>query len=170
MKIKFSVNKKEKWANVAPFFLEYPERLQALCRAIPNKSPHINFEMLTIKDLLELVAGKTPHTLRRRYAEANVEEWAMIYNALFAGLEAFTNFLNSTAAPQTLDSKKLQNGTLAGNIEEVLLWSLREAYGLQTLEQAHKLTIYEYEIARKNAYNAAVVAYNVANDSKRRRL
>ena len=81
-------------------------------------------------------------------------------NSLRDGLATLTEFLERTTPPLTAYAKKMSGGTLKGNIEEAVLWTLRESFGLQSLEQAHNLTVYEYMVARKSAYNDARVAYN----------
>jgi hypothetical protein len=85
-------------------------------------------------------------------------------NSLRDGLAAFTDFLERTAPPLTAYAKKMSGGTIKGNIEESVLWTLRESFGLPSLEQAHNLTVYEYMVARKSVYNDAVVAYNKEMD------
>ena len=63
------------------------------------------------------------------------------------------------AAADALKQKALMRGMLTGNMEEAVLWTLKESFTLHGFEDAHKLTVYEFMTARKNVYNEALVAY-----------
>jgi hypothetical protein len=115
---------------------------------------------MTVKGMLEAVAGRTPTELAEKAQNSTVREWVEVFNTLKDGLADFTAFMEATAAPVTAEQTKMARGTLKGNIEEAVLWTLKNSYTLHGLEDAHNLTIYEYKIARKNEYNEAVVAYN----------
>ena len=51
-------------------------------------------------------------------------------------------------------------GILKGNLEEAVLMTMKNCFALHDLDAATKLTVYEYKMARREAYNDAVVAYN----------
>jgi hypothetical protein len=84
-------------------------------------------------------------------------------NALEAGMADFVKFMERTTPPTTPQQLRIERGMLDANIEEAILWTLRGNYSLHGLEDAQNLTIYEYKIARKHAYNEAIAAYNQLN-------
>lgn len=137
-----------------------PQAFESLLAKIPSKDTAVQLETMTVKGMLEAVGGGVPSELRERHKDATVTEWCAMVNALREGLQTFTEFLERTTPPLTAYAKKMSSGTIKGNIEEAVLWTLRESFGLQSLEQAHNLTVYEYMVARKSAYNDAVIAYN----------
>ena len=164
VKYRYNLGLSEPWKTVKPWFDIHPEGMDALLEKVTDRDDSVVFETLTVKSLLEVSCGGFPSELSAKADSCTVAEYAKILNSLRDGLARFTAFLESTKPPETAYSKKMSAGTMSGNIEEAVLWTLREAYGLQSLEQAHALTIYEYMVARKSVYNDAVVAYNKEMD------
>lgn len=150
----------QKWSEVEAVFDCNPDAFERLLAKITKRDAAVQLETLTVKSMLEAVGGKVPAELRERYKGATVTEWCAMINSLRDGLATFTEFLERTTPPLTAYAKKMSSGTIKGNIEEAVLWTLRESFGLQSLEQAHNLTVYEYMVARKSVYNDAVIAYN----------
>lgn len=164
VKYRYDLKLSERWNTVKPWFSVHPEGIGTLLRAVTERDGSIVFETLTVKSLLEVSSDCFPAELSAREQDCTVREYAMMLNSLRDGLARFMEFLKTTKPPVTAYGKKMSAGTMDGNIEESILWTLREAYGLQSLEQAHNLTIYEYMVARKSVYNDAVVAYNKEMD------
>mgnify|MGYP007115381587 FL=1 len=160
VKYNFQFRLSQPWKEVEAVFACNPDAFGRLMAKITKRDPSVQLETMTVKSMLEAVGGGVPSELRARYADATVVEWCAMVNSLRDALQAFTEFLERTVPPVTAYSKKMSSGTLKGNIEEAVLWTLRESFGLQSLEQAHNLTVYEYMVARKSVYNDAVVAYN----------
>lgn len=158
--MRYSCRKSQPWRDVALFFTEYPAALDQLCTQIDGQLDGFNFETLTVGAMLEACIGKIPQELTAKYGGGDVETFARALNSLRAGLETFVKFMERTTPPETVMQKRLQRGTLPANIEEAVLWTLKNTYTLHGLEDAQKLTVYEYMIARKEAYNDAMVAYN----------
>ena len=156
----FVLRLSQKWSEVETVFDWNPDAIDKLLAKITKRDAAVQIETLTVKSMLESVGGKVPAELRERYKDATVTEWCAMVNSLRDALQTFTEFLERTVPPVTAYSKKMSVGTMKGNIEEAVLWTLRESFGLQSLEQAHNLTVYEYMVARKSVYNDAVVAYN----------
>lgn len=164
VKYRYSLSLSEPWNTVKPWFDIHPEGMDTLLGKVTDRDDSVIFETLTVKSLLEVSGGGFPSELSAKADSCTVEEYARILNSLRDGLSRFTAFLESTKPPETAYSKKMSVGTMSGNIEEAILWTLRMSYGLQSLEQAHALTVYEYMVARKSVYNDAVVAYNKEMD------
>lgn len=160
--VKYSVKLTDKWDSVRIFFEAYPNAMTQLRNHVPQLET-LNFDTLTVRSLLEMAAGKTPTELIPRRATASVEEWCAVMNALEAGIADFVRFMERTTPPVTPLQMRMERGMLDANIEEAILWTLRGNYSLHGLEDAQNLTIYEYKIARKHAYNEAVAAYNQLN-------
>ena len=161
-KVKYSVNLSDRWEDVRIFFDAYPQAFAELRLHVTLRDT-LNFDTLTVRSLLEMVAGKTPTELIARRNVATVKEWCAVMNALEAGMADFVKFMERTTPPVTPQQMRIERGMLDANIEEAILWTLRGNYSLHGLEDAQNLTIYEYKIARKHAYNEAVAAYNQLN-------
>lgn len=156
--VKYNVKAGEPWAKVSPFFVAYPDAMaQLLSRFKPTD---VNFETLTIKGMLEAVSGRIPEELERRLSGCTVGEWCETFLGVRAGLERFTRFMEETMPPVTVEQKRMTNGVLSSNIEESVLMTLKSCFSLHGFEDAHKLTVYEYMVARKEVYNEAVINYN----------
>ena len=164
VKYRYDLSLSEPWKTVKPWFDIHPEGMEALLEKVTERDDSVVFETLTVKSLLEVAGGGVPSELSAKVEACTVLDFARLLNALRDGLARFMDFLKSTTPPVTAYSKKMSAGTISGNIEEAILWTLRMSYGLQSLEQAHALTVYEYMVARKSVYNDAVVAYNKEMD------
>ena len=164
VKYRYDLSLSEPWKTVKPWFDIHPEGMEDLLEKVTERDDSVVFETLTVKSLLEVSGGGFPSELSAKADSCTVEEYARMLNSLRDGLARFTAFLESTKPPVTAYAKKMSAGTMDGNIEESILWTLRVSYGLQSLEQAHALTVYEYMVARKSVYNDAVVAYNKEMD------
>ena len=162
VKVKYSVELSDRWEDVRLFFEAYPQAFAEL-RSHVTQRDSLNFDTLRVKSLLEMVAGRTPSDLIPRRNAATVEEWCAVMNALEEGMTDFVKFMERTTPPTTPQQIKIERGMLDANIEEAILWTLRGNYSLHGLEDAQNLTIYEYKIARKHAYNEAIAAYNQLN-------
>ena len=171
--VRYSCRRSEPWQSVSLFFTLYPAAIDQLCAQIGGGLDGFSFETLTVASMIEACTGKIPHEITQRYGGGDVETFARALNSLRDGMERFVKFMEQTTPPETPYQKKMERGTLPANIEEAVLWTLKDTYTLHGLEDAQKLTVYEYMIARKNAYNEAVVAYNqslaVAASAGRRR-
>lgn len=164
VKYRYELSLSEPWKTVKPWFDVHPEGIEVLLEKVSGREESLVFETLTVKSLLELAGGGFPSELSAKADRCTVKDYAHMVNSLRDGLARFVEFLESTRPPETAYSEKMSVGTLKGNLEEAILWTLRQAYGLQSLEQAHALTVYEYMVARKSVYNDAVVAYNKEMD------
>ena len=158
----FGVKPKDRWNKVGILFEKHPAILAQLCEQVKDIDESFNFDTLTVKGLLELCGGNIPEEVKLKFRGKNVRQVAMIVNAVRAGMESFAQFMEETTPPESVQAVKLRKGMLPSNIEEAVLWTLKEAYTLNGLEAAHALTVYEYKIARKQVFNDAVAAMNQA--------
>ena len=157
--VKYSVRPSERWSRVSVFFTTYPAAMEQLMEAVPERDGEFVFDLLTVGGMLEAVAGRIPAEVKATMEGMTVAQAAARLNSLRDGLLEFTAFLESTQPPMTLRQEQCQRGMMKGNIEEAVLWTLKECFTLHGFEDAQKLTVYEYKTARKNAYNEALAAY-----------
>lgn len=156
--VKFSVQPSERWDKIAPFFDAHPEAMEQLLS--PFQPTEVVFEALTVKSMLEAVSGKMPEELAKSLTGCSVEKWCGVILGLRDGLAKFVKFMEDTTPPVTVEQKRMTKGVLSGNIEESVLMTLKSCFSLHGLEDAQKLTVYEYMVARKEVYNEAIVNYN----------
>lgn len=157
--VRYSVLPSERWSRVSVFFTTYPAAMEQLMEAVPERDGEFVFDLLTVGGMLEAVAGRIPSEVKSTMKGMTVAQAAARLNSLRDGLLDFTSFMEATEPPMTLRQEQRQRGMMKGNIEEAVLWTLKECFTLHGFEDAQKLTVYEYKTARKNAYNEALAAY-----------
>lgn len=157
--VRYSVLPSERWSRVSVFFTTLPAAMEQLMEAVPERDGDFIFDLLTVGGMLEAVAGRIPAEVKAGMEKMTVAQAAARLNSLRDGLLEFTSFLEATEPPMTLRQEQQQRGMIKGNIEEAVLWTLKECFTLHGFEDAQKLTVYEYKTARKNAYNEALAAY-----------
>lgn len=165
--MKYSVNLSGKWADVAPFFESYPDAMEQVCARVGKADIHV--ESMTVKDLCEILDGRTPGCITRQAERWTVKEMAEAVNGLRASLEGFRNFMERTTPPVTMSQRGMLAGVLEASAEEAVLLTCKEFYTLHGLEDAQNLSVYEYMIARKAIYNERRQAYNMEMSASRHR-
>lgn len=158
-KVRYSVRPSEQWSRVSVFFTTYPAAMDQLMEAVPERDGEFVFDLLTVGGMLEAVGGAIPAEVKASMEGLTVAQAAARLNSLRDGLLEFITFLEATEPPMTLRQEQFRRGMMEGNIEEAVLWTLKECFTLHSFEDAQKLTVYEYKTARKNAYNEALAAY-----------
>lgn len=153
----FSVNKKDKWSDVCLFFYSNKQAMQELRAKIPTIASGFNFDLLSVRGMLQGLHGMIPDEVKAVMQTKDVKGAIEWLNAYEVGLQIFTEFLEATEPQVTAKERNLLAGLAKTNVEEYVLWTLKECYNLQGFEDAHKLTVYEYKTARKNIYNDSVI-------------
>lgn len=156
----YSVTRSERWDDVRLFFEAYPEAAQQLLAQVGGNDPSCVFEALSVKGMLEAVTGRVPYEWMEKRPQLTVDGWCRMVGSMREGLERLMAFMENTVPPLTYEQRKKTRGTKPASIEEAVLMTLKTCFTLHGLESAQQLTVYEYMMARKEAYNAAVVAYN----------
>lgn len=156
MKVEIDIN--EKWSKVAPFFARYPQAVDIVAGRVGEKE--VQLEAMTVRDFCEAIDGRVPERLKKEYAAATVGEWCAMQKGLVSSLKRLAGFMDKTTPPQTPEQKKMRTGLLEMSAEEAILLTCKDFYQLHGLEEAQKLTVYEYMIARKAVYNETLQAYN----------
>lgn len=157
-KLRYRVRPSERWADVHVFFENYPDAMEQL-RSHFGKSD-FDFNLLSVRSMIEAANGIVPTEFKERFCNMTVKSFCEAYNGLMDGLDDFLLFLENTQPPQTIGQKRMLRGILKGNLEEAVLMTMKNCFALHDLDAATKLTVYEYKMARREAYNDAVVAYN----------
>lgn len=157
--MRYSVKASDKWGDVAWFFSAYPDTYDKLVEKWPQTDGTFDFYALTVKDLCEIYGGSVPSKLVKNI---NARAYVVLNNTLKVKMEEFAAFLEKTLPPMTEDQKKAQGGLLDNGIEEAILLTCKQYYGLHSLEEAQRLTVYEFMIARKAIYNERRYEYNMA--------
>lgn len=157
--MKYEVNLSGKWAEVAPFFASYPEAMEQVCARVGTAD--IRVEAMTVKDLCEILDGRIPAAIQGKANGWTVKEMAEAVNGLKRSMEGLESFMERTVPPVTPSQRGMLAGVLETTAEEAVLLTCRDFYQLHGLEDAQKLTVYEYMIARKAIYNERRQAYNM---------
>lgn len=163
--MKYEVDLNGKYADVAPFFEAYPEAMAQVCGHV--QPADVQIETMTVRSLCEMLDGRIPDEAAR--GAVTVGETASVVLGLRAAVERFANFMRNTTPPVTQAQRRLLAGMLDTSAEESILLTCKDFYSLHGLEDAQKLTVYEYMIARKAIYNERMQAYNAEMDAARRR-
>ena len=157
-KVSYSIKGDDKWSEVSWFFDAYPDRLGELAVRFTEKDESVDFFQWTVGDLCEIYDHGIP---KARTDGLTVAEFMALRNTVADKMKDLSTFLENTVPPSTESQRKAQNGTLDMSVEEAILLTCRNFYDLHSLEDAQKLTIYEYMIARKSVYNERRMAYNM---------
>lgn len=160
MKVRYSVSPSDRWSDVCVFFDKYPQAFEQLRGNFGTGD--FDFFSLSVRGMLEAASGKMPSELSEKHKNKSVREWCEMANSVKDGVSRFLDFLEKTQPPYTLKQKKFTNGILKSSLEEAVLMTLKCCFTLNSLEDATKLTVYEYMMARKEAYNDAVINYNMS--------
>ena len=157
-KVSYSIKGDDKWSEVSWFFDAYPDRLGELSVRFTERDESVDFFSWTVGDLCEIYDHGIP---KARTDGLTVAEFMALRNTVADKMKDLSTFLENTVPPSTESQRKAQSGTLDMSVEEAILLTCRNFYDLHSLEDAQKLTIYEYMIARKSVYNERRMAYNM---------
>jgi hypothetical protein len=157
MNIKLSINVNEKtslrkFSKAAAAFPELWEKLQE------NEQRTVkgfDFYAMSIENFCKIImnddiAAAFPEINSKRM---KVLRFVRIQNTIRNQIRDFQNFLDKTNIPYTAEIRACNMNTIEYTAEE-------EFYGLDNLEKAQKMTVYEYCIARKCNYNQYVFNKN----------
>lgn len=155
--MEYVVNSSDRWSDVAWFFEENADAWNMVRDAWKSETPY-NIGALTIMDLCQVFEHGYPLRLSEG---VSVKEFVTMCTSIELAMKNFSTFLESTIPPTTPEQRAAAVGTLEMSLEEAVLLTCKEFYGLHNLEDAQKLTVYEYMIARKSIYNERLVSYNI---------
>lgn len=153
MKRTYEIKGSDMMSSVWWFLNEHPEAV-AQCeerwgRGVAGHD--VPFSSLTVGDLCEVLDGGLPESV---FAGADtVAEYFRRRSWLAASVKSFADFLAATVPPRLPGD---MSPALEPTTEEAILLTCKNFYGLHSLAEAQALTVAEYMIARKEAYNEAM--------------
>lgn len=155
MKIVF--DRKTSLRKMKPMIIIFPEIIEKAKESITDIISRSIFDFfgMTIAEFLRLqeqiLPDKVNHFLARR--KTTFHDYIKIVNAFEQGAKAFEQILVDTTIQAEADEESARAGLLEITTEEAMLTFLLDFYKLQSLEQAQKMTLYEYITARKISFN-----------------
>lgn len=142
-----------------PKLLVFPEIISKAKKKITDVIRHEIFDYfgMTVAEFLRLQENILPEKvdkfLKRR--KTTFFDYIRVLNAFEKGAKAFEQLMKDTTLQYDPDEEMARVGLLDLTTEEAMLTFLKDYFGLQSLEKAQELTIYEYITARKIAFNKA---------------
>ena len=153
----FNIKATDRWAHVSWFFDANPGAFELLKKKWESTDA-VSFGELTILDLCQICERGYPE----RFANVlTVKAFVKVCNSIEFQLNGFYKFLEDTVPPASQAAHSAAAGLLEMGLEESILLTCKSFYNLHSLEDAQKLTIYEYMIARKMQYNEKKFSYNM---------
>lgn len=164
MKIEVDLN--QRWSEVAYYYTSNRAAMDALLEVVKERDKHFQLQSLTCGDLCVLLEGGVPKSVAEMAANYTVRQYFQLVNAIRESVKAFGAFLERTNPPQTQTQRQAASGLLEITIEENVLLLLKSFYGLHSLEDAQRMSVYEYMIARRAEYNRQRAEYNMSTRIK----
>jgi len=160
--MKVEVNLREKWSRVAYYFNANPQAFDLLLEQVKGGLYGFSFYEMTCAELCYLLDNRFPPEWEKKYKDITVKQYCELTNSIKDGINGFEAFLSKTEPPMTPEQRNSMVGLLDTTIEEMILLQLKDFFSLHSLEDAQKLTVSEFMIARKATYNQRRADYNAA--------
>jgi hypothetical protein len=127
-----------------------------------------DFFGMTISEFLQLQENKLPLKVQKFLSgkKTTFFDYLKILNTFEVGAKSFERILIDTTIKAEADEEAARVGLIDITTEEAMLTFLRDYFGLQSLEKAQELTLYEYITARKISFNNAKFQKNLINIQK----
>lgn len=159
--MRIEVNLQQPWREVAYFYYQNKAAFDALLEKVKGRSRTFDFYGMTCGDLCTLIDGGFPALLQKLSEGLTVKGYCQLINSVRDGLKGFATYLEKTTPPTTPLQRRAAAGMMETTTEEMILLQLKDFYTLHSLEDAQKLTVYEFMIARKAEYNQRLAEYNM---------
>lgn len=159
--MQISVNLNQPWSEVGYYYGMEPEILAKLREKIKGGLAGFDFFSLNCGELCQLIDGKMPNKLIEMAEKLNVKNYCKLLNSIHDGLKGLQTFCEKTDPPATAMQRRAATGLMETTPEEAILLAVKSFYNLHSLEEAQKLTVYEYMIARKSEFNRITAEYNM---------
>lgn len=161
------INKDTKYSElrfVEPY-LEEDETLRIEDAAVQTRFGKDGFYAMTLGDFFAIMGGDT-ETLTKGMGDDTV--FAVYLGRAFdAFVDFFIERLKSLTLPPTPESMRTSQGCLDVGFDESVYVFCREYFNLHTFADVEALKVADYIMARKDAYNRAVVERNMAASIKK---
>ena len=140
--MKFKIRSYRKYSNL--FLNEMFDKLSGWHVSEEQASEYL--QRMSLRELLELLNGKDVPEMCARKTIRHLSITRQL-------LESFKNFLDNTY----YNNPKIPAAPLEQTFEEAILLTMKDFYGITSLEECSKRSVAEFMIARKSIYNSAVV-------------
>ena len=162
IKLSISVNEKTSLRKFSRAAAAFPELWEKLQKNEQRTVKGFDFYAMSIENFCKIILN---NDIAAAFPEINskrmkVLRFVRIQNTIRNQIRDFQNFLDKTNIPYTAEIRACNMNTIEYTAEEGILITLKEFYGLDNLEKAQKMTVYEYCIARKCNYNQYVFNRN----------
>ena len=164
--MQISVDLNQKWREVAYFYTMNPDAMAVLLQKVSGRACGFDFFALSCGDLCLLMDNRFPESWSEKYKDITVKDWCKLVNSVKDGINGFAAFLEKTTPPTTQEQRMAQSGLMNTTAEEMILLTMKDFYNLHGLEEAQKMTIYEFYVARKAIYNQRRMEYNMTMAAK----
>lgn len=127
-----------------------------------------DFFGMTVAEFLQLQENILPLKVQKFLSKRKTTffDYLKILNTFEIGAKNFEQILKDTTVKPEADEEAASVGLIDITTEEAMLTFLRDYFGLQSLEKAQELTLYEYITARKVSFNNAKFQKNLINIQK----
>jgi hypothetical protein len=150
-------DRKTKLRKMQSMIICFPEIIEKAKNEIKDTLPHYVFDFFSISvaDFLRLQENIMPEKVQKFLSKRTTTfyDYIKLVNTFEQGAKAFEQILVDTTIQAEADEESARAGLLEITTEEAMLTFLLDFYKLQSLEQAQKMTLYEYITARKISFN-----------------
>ena len=165
MNIKIVFDKNTRLRKMQSKIICFPEIIEKAKAEITDVINHSIFDFfgMTISEFLRLQENILPDKVNKFLSKRKTTffDYIKIVNAFEQGAKAFEQILIDTTIQAEADEEAARAGLLEVTTEESMLTFLRDYFGLQSLDKAQDLTLYEYITARKITFNNAKFQKNL---------
>lgn len=159
--MRIEVNLDQKWSEVAYFYTSNPNAMEEVMKHVEGKDKRFDLLAMTCGELCTLIDGGVPESLRRMSDNCTLRQYCRLVRSIRDGVRGFMSFLEKTTPPQTPLQRQSATGLIEITMEESVLLTLKSFYNLHSLEDAQRMSVYEYMIARRSEYNRLAAEYNM---------
>ena len=124
---------------------------------------------LTLRDFFALAGGDLSYIgTTKDSLNASVRQYVW-YKEFKDCVEQVTHLLNKLRVPQSAEAQMASGRCLKMTGQEAAFVFVRKYFGLKSFEQAENVSLADYIIAKKDAYNSAMFQYAM-NEIQRQKL
>ena len=162
LNIKFKFTEKTRMCDIKDIISMYPNVIDASLEKYQNYFENFDFFSITILQFCKLLFQDDVASIFPQFNDSKITffEYLKIINTLKISLKKVEEFIKNTEIKLTSIENFCSSGQIQYSSEEAILITLKDFYNLHSLEEAQKLTVYEYIVARKYNYNKNIYEKN----------
>lgn len=151
-----SINRKTKWAVFAPYAT--PNRVAQLREKITDCATFFDFWQMTIGDFSQMTENGLPEELKKIVEDKDVTVYEVI--EIINAAKKFVDDFSKAMANYKIEAEgdEITAASFCPDfkpIESMLIYT-RKYFGLRNFEEAEKITLLEYYLAKKDSYSEAI--------------